>query len=511
MKPFYITTSIAYPSGDPHIGYAMELVQADFLARYYRQGGREVYLLTGLDEHGLKIQRKAEEAGLSAEAYVEEKAQIFQSLAQKLGLSHDRFIRTTDPDHLAMSQALWRRCAAAGDIYKKRYQAWYNVKEEEFLGLVEENPDPSVFGIDPRFLEKIDEENYFFALSRYKDRILTVLKSGSYKVIPQWRLQEILNFVEEKGLSDVSISREKEKLAWGVPVPGDEGQVMYVWFDALTNYLTAAGTVEVSGELTLNERWPADLHCIGKDISRFHALIWTGMLLSAGIELPQELLIHGFINDAEGNKMSKSLGNVVDPFALLERYGSEPVRWFFLKEVATTGDANYSEDRFQGSYFADLANDYGNLVSRLWTMCQKYCEGRVPQPIHIPADPQGIVGETTKAYHAAVADRNINEALQAAHQLVIFCNKLIDEKRPWELAKDPDKKMELDETLYTLLEIVRHYSVLVAPALPLSVSKVSAQLFPQTPLNFDQSSPWGLLQPGSPLALDPLILFAKDV
>ncbi|MBU6388985.1 methionine--tRNA ligase [Patescibacteria group bacterium] len=496
MKPFYLTTSIVYPNANPHIGYALELVQADFLARYYRDQGRELYFLTGVDEHGLKLQRAAEAEGKTPRAFVDDKATVFRRLLEVLDISSDRFIRTTDPDHEAMAQAIWRACAANGDIYKKKYRAWYNVKEEEFLGLADEVDDPAWFGIDPRFIELIDEENYFFRLSKYKDRLVELLERSEYKVLPKGRLQEMLNFVKEKGLSDISVSREASKLSWGIPVPDDASQVMYVWFDALTNYLTAAATVDGRGDIQVDEKWPADLHCVGKDIHRFHALIWPGMLLSAGLPLPKELLVHGFFTSG-GQKMSKSIGNVVDPFAEVSRFGKEAVRWFLLKETPMTGDADYTSERVQQVMEADLANDLGNLVSRVWTMCQKYCQGAVPESsVPVPLEKEW------EAYHLLVEERRVDEALKVAHGVLAACNKRIDEEKPWVLAKDPSQQARLHDLLYALLENIRQVTAMLRPALPDTAKRIEQELFAGHNLNES-------LVPGA-LGSEPIILFPKE-
>lgn len=500
MKPFYITTSIAYPNADPHIGYALELVQADFLARYYRLQGREVYFLTGLDEHGLKIQRAAEKEGVSTPDFVNKKAEVFQKLCEVLGLSQDRFIRTSEPAHYEIAQALWKRCLAKGDIYKKQYRAWYNVKEEEFLGLADEQTDPSIYGVDPAFVELIDEENYFFRLSRYKEEIIKLLESGQYKVVPEGRRQELLNFVKEHGLEDISVSREKSKLAWGIPVQGDENQVMYVWFDALTNYLTAAAQVE-NGELILNERWPADLHCIGKDISRFHALIWPGMLLSADLALPKELLVHGFITSG-GQKMSKSVGNVVDPLQIIDKYGQDVTRWFLLKEITTSGDGDFTVERLAQVYAADLANNLGNLVSRVWTLWQKASGGVVDfkdaQDLYFV----DMVKSTWENYHNAVGKREIHLALQGVYDLVVACNKYIEEQKPW--VSPVDKRA----VLYNVLEVLRQVTLMLGPALPDWTNRMKHGVF--SDLSEDEyKEEWGLLPLGLKLGTEKPMMFPR--
>lgn len=512
MKPFYITTSIVYPNADPHIGYALELVQADFLARYQRLQGDLVYFLSGSDEHGLKIQKAAEAAGLSPQAFVDEKAVVAKRLYEALDISIDRFIRTTDPDHIALVQAMWQACSE--DIYKKQYRAWYNVKEEEFLGTADEYPDPAVFGIDPRYIELIDEENYFFRLSRYAEAIKEAINSGRYKVTPNSRWQEVLNQVEKTGWRDISISREKSKLSWGIPVPGDESQVMYVWFDALSNYLTAVTTVDGRGKIECNDFWPANVHVVGKDIHRFHTLIWAGMLMSASIELPEELIVHGFLTSG-GQKMSKSTGNVVDPLAVTEAFGQDAVRWYLLSQVPSTGDADFTAERLHQVYNADLANDFGNLVSRVWTMCQKYTGGVVPEISagEIDGMERVIVDEQWRVYHKAVNERAFEQAAAAAHQLMVYCNKRIDEQKPWQMAKDPAQATALAQLLYELLEIVRHISLMLTPVLPLATSRIANEVFPNLEpahwQSFASGQNWGLLPAGQLLGETPLILFPK--
>lgn len=519
MKKYYITTSIAYPNANPHIGYAYELVQADFLARYYRMSGHDVRFVTGVDAHGLKIQQTAAKRNMSPADFVNEQKDIYQKLADTIGVKYDRFISTEDEDHIAQSQCIWTKCMEKSDIYKKRYSAWYDIKEEEFLGLAEEGEDinsrekaAARFGVNAEFIEFIDEENYFFALSRFKDQIFEILSKDEYKIVPQNRKLELLNFVRDNGLNDISISRDRSKLSWGISVPGDESQVMYVWFDALINYITAA---KFDGE----DCWPADLHCVGKDIARFHALIWTGMLLSAKIELPKELLVHGFINH-DGRKMSKSWGNVVDPMPLLEKYGSAAIRWFLLKEIPSTDDGDYSDDRLNAVYTADLANDYGNLVSRVWNMAQKYFDGKVPDlDLALLGNvEQMLVEEKWLAYHAFIEKRDINSALNEGHDLVVMCNRWIEENKPWVLAKDPDKELELAELIYELLETIRHITLMFYPVMPNICERVFRDVYNVSDLGvkaieeggYDaEFTDWGGLMPGSDLGKQSLILFPR--
>lgn len=506
-KSMYITTSIVYPNANPHLGYAMELVQADFLARFYALKGLDVRLVTGIDEHGLKIQNKALSEGLTVGEFVNLKSQVVLELCEKLKINYQRFIRTSDLDHIQMAQDLWMACYEAGDIYLKQYKAWYNVKEEEFLGLYDDCPDPSVFGVDSKFIELIDEKNYFFRLSKYKEQIVSMLESGSLEIVPDHRKTELLMFVKDKGLHDISISRDVSKLSWGIPVPNDPSQVMYVWFDALTNYLTASRTEE-------GQWWPANLHVLGKDIMRFHGLIWPGMLLSAGYELPKKLLVHGFI-EVDGQKMSKSIGNVIDPLPLIAEYGPDSLRWYLLREIGTTDDGDFTLERFTNVYNSSLANDFGNLVSRVWTMVQKYSNGKVPM-VDVSSFgniEQTMVSETWKSYFGLVDELKIHLALGKVQELIVFCNRKIDEGKPWVLAKDPTLKAELDELLYEMLEVIRQITLMLSPVLVDTCRKVRDGLFASLDdsfwTSFEAGSQWGLLEGDSQLGTEQVILFPK--
>jgi len=511
--PFYVTTAIAYPNARPHMGTALEWVQADVIARYARLFERvPVKFQTGVDEHGLKILRTAEAEGLSTREFVDRQVGVFTSLAEVLEISYDRFIRTTEEDHRAMAQALWQACAAKGDIYKKTYRAWYNVKEEEFLGLADEVSDPSVFGVDSKFIELIEEENYFFAASKYAEQVIEILGREEYTVLPGNRKLELVTFLREKGLQDVSISRDARKLPWGIPVPGDESQVMYVWFDALTNYLTGVSQIE-DGRIKPGEFWPAALHVVGKDISRFHGILWTAMLLSAEIDLPEKLLVHGFILSG-GRKMSKSIGNVVDPQEFVAKYGAEPLRWYLTHAIPTQDDGDFTEERFRQVYTSNLVNDYGNLVSRVVSMAHKYCEGSVPAVTHEQVDnlEKVIVEEKWREYHAGMSAYELSHATTAAHALMVFCNRRIDELKPWELAKDPSRFTDLEELLYELLEVIRHLTLMLAPVLPATAERIGQEIFPEVPAahwtDGVAGAVWGGLKPGSRLG-HPLALFPR--
>jgi methionyl-tRNA synthetase len=507
---FYVTTAIMYPNAAPHMGTALEWVQADVIARYMRTfGGMPVCFQTGVDEYGQKNFKAAAADGRPPREFVDAQYPLFASTVDALSISYDRFIRTTDDDHRQMAQALWNACASRGDIYKKTYRAWYNVKEEEFLGSADEIPDPAVFGVDPKFIELIEEENYFFAASKYQDEVIRRLESDEYAVVPANRKLELINFAREKGIQDVSISRDVRKMSWGLPVPGDDSQVMYVWFDALTNYLTGSATV-VDGVIVPGEFWPASLHIVGKDIARFHGLLWPAMLLSAGLPLPEKLLVHGFIL-SNGRKMSKSIGNVVDPRDMIEKYGSEALRWYLSHAIPTQDDGDFTEERFRAVYMSDLANDYGNLVSRVVSMAHKYCGG-VPNVTAEQVDnlERVLVEEKWREYHEAMRSLKVNDATAAAQALMVFCNRRIDELKPWVLAKDENLRSDLDKLLYELLETIRHISLMLSPVLPKTVERLMVDVYTTVPSELwsHAGQVWGGLVPGSELG-QPYPLFPR--
>jgi len=508
MNPTSISTAISYPNAKPHLGHALEFVQADFLARYYRLQGNSVFFQTGLDEHGQKIFRTATEAGLEPKAFVDGQEHLFKDLLVALQVVPDRFIRTTDVDHVAMAQAMWRKCFDAGDIYKKTYRAWYNVKEEEFLASANDVKDPSTFGIDMKFIELIEEENYFFCLSKYSDKLKDILETKTYAVVPDNRAHEVLNFVKS-GLQDVSISREKNKLPWGIPVPDDDSQIMYVWFDALVNYLTGTATLEADN-IVPNQFWPYSLHCVGKDIARFHAVMWPAMLLSAGLELPHQLLVHGFIL-SDGRKMSKSTGNVVDPHEAITVAGSDATRWYLLAEIQTLDDGDFTLERLRAVYDSDLANDFGNVVSRVVAMCKKYCDGSVPGVAveQVQNLEKTLITEAWQEYHDFIAARQIDKALAVVKGMVVFCNRRIEEQKPWAMAKEENKKADLEELLYELIELIRHISVMLLPAMPETIEKLHATVFAGIEDSVCHSEVWGKTPPRLRLPEEGVILFPR--
>lgn len=450
----YITTSIAYVNAKPHIGFALESIQADVLARYWRGQGKKVYFLTGADEHGSKNYQTAQAAGLSVQKFVDQNTAQIRALKDLLNLSTDDFIRTTDQQrHWPTVIEMWKRLESKGDLTKETYTGWYCVGCEAFLTSKDliDNKCP----YHNTALEEIKEENYFFNLGRYRPQIIKLIKSGELEIIPAKRQNEILNILTA-GYDRVSFSRPREKLSWGIPVPGDPGQTMYVWCDALTNYISALDFVGHSEVFENFWNHGYVTHIIGKDILRFHAAIWPAMLLSAQVKLPDRILVHGFIT-SEGRKMSKSIGNVVDPFAAVAEYGADPMRYYLLKEIPTQDDGDFSQSRFEEIYQADLANGIGNLFSRVTNMVNQYLGGRIDQ-----TEPNG--GHNWERIEAYVQNCEFDRALAELMIIVNEINKLIDDHQPWQLAKsdqpaDRELLVEvLTQATLGLKELGRHLS-----------------------------------------------------
>lgn len=465
-KTFYITTSIAYANAAPHIGFALELIQADVLARWHRLQNKQVFLLTGTDEHGLKNARAAQKAGLEPQIFVNKNATQFESLAKKLNISYNAFIRTTDQkQHWPGAVELWKRLQKKGDLVKKNYRGLYCVGHEAFI-----QPHELVNGLCPDHQTKpelIEEENYFFLLSKYQTALRKLIESNGIKIIPEHRTNELLALIEQ-GLPDVSFSRPRSTLSWGIPVPGDPDQTMYVWCDALTNYISALGFGKKK-KVLFNKFWPADVHLIGKDILRFHALYWPAMLLSAGLEPPKAIYVHGFIT-AEGQKMSKTIGNVVDPFALIKQYGTDPLRYFLIRGIPSSDDGDYKSSAFVQRYEDDLAKGLGNLVQRI----TKLAEGvsfRAGDKLTSPL--QKALRNTEKTIDRSIENFQLHMALSSLWQLWKVLDETLEHDQPWALAPgSPERK----KTLEPIIACLAQATPLLEPFLPETTVKIKRRL-----------------------------------
>lgn len=463
-EPYYITTAIHYPNGRPHIGHAYEMIAADAIARYHRQAGRDVRFQTGTDEHGLKMAQTARGRGIAARQLSDEMSGYFHAMADRLNISYDRFLRTVDPDHYAASAAIWQAMADAGDLYLDRYEGWYSVRDEAFYEEKELTGEGDQ-RLSPQGtpVEWTAEETWFFRLSRYQQPLLDLYASQPDFVRPDARRNEILRFVEG-GLTDLSVSRTS--FDWGVPVPGSPGHVMYVWVDALTNYLTGIGYPDAAGPLA--KYWPADLHLIGKDIVRFHAVYWPAFLMSAKITLPRQIFGHGFLLN-RGEKMSKSIGNVTDPIELADRFGVDPLRYFLLREVSFGQDGSYSEEAIVTRCNADLANNLGNLAQRCLSIIARNCDGQVPAAGEATAAEEALVESVTAAaagMHAAMAELAIHTALEAIWSAARDANQYFADQAPWSVRKtDPARA---DTILFYAAEAVRRIAVMARWAIPKS-------------------------------------------
>ncbi|WP_249689631.1 methionine--tRNA ligase [Stappia sp. WLB 29] len=493
-SPFFVTTAISYPNGAPHIGHAYESMATDAIARFQRLDGRDVFFLTGTDEHGQKMLQTARAEGVPVEDLAERNATRFRDMAAALGCSNDDFIRTTEPRHHEASREIWRRMAANGDIYKDSYSGWYSVRDEAYYqeSETELRADGVRYGPQGTPVEWVEEESYFFRLSAYQDRLLAHYEANPDFIGPDERRNEVVSFVS-RGLKDLSISRTT--FDWGVRVPDDERHVMYVWVDALTNYITGAGFPDEN-----NPRWrywPADLHVIGKDIVRFHAVYWPAFLMSAGIELPKRVFAHGFLFN-KGEKMSKSVGNVIDPFALIDHYGLDQVRYFFLREVPFGQDGNYSHEAIVNRINADLANDLGNLAQRSLSMIGKNCEARLPQPGAFTAEDEAILGQADamlKAAREAMSRQAIHQALSVVWACVAEANRYFAAQEPWALKKTDPERMAT--VLYVTAEVIRQVAILAQPVIPTSAGKLLDLLaIPADARGFDRLGAGGRLAAG---------------
>lgn len=469
--PFYISTPIYYPSDRLHIGHAYCTTVADAIARYKRLADYDVFFLTGSDEHGQKIERKAKEVGVTPIEYVDKIVDSFKNLWDKLHISNDDFIRTTEFRHREVVQSIFQKIFDQGDIYKSAYEGWYCTPCETFWlerQLVEGKcPDCG------RSVEVLKEESYFFRMSKYQDRLLQYIEDNPDFIQPTSRRNEMINFIKG-GLEDLCVSRTT--FDWGIPVPFDTKHVVYVWFDALTNYITAAGYLHDRDKFV--KYWPADIHLVGKEIVRFHSIIWPIILMALGVELPKMVYGHGWLV-VEGDKMSKSKGNVVDPVALIEEFGADAIRYFLLREITLGMDGNFSRDALINRINADLANDLGNLLHRTLSMVGRFNAG----VIEAPGDTEEIdcalsqLAQTTAAeYEKAMEHMDINGAIKTVWALVSRTNKYIDETGPWALAKDPAKRGRLNTVLYNLAETLRVVTILISPFMPVTAPKIWEQL-----------------------------------
>jgi len=466
--PFYITTAINYPNGRPHIGHAYEEIAADVIARFHRALGRDVRLVTGTDEHGLKMVQTARSQGRDTLEFADEMSGYFRDMCAYLNISYDEFVRTSEPRHHEASIALWKALEAAGDLYLDRYEGWYSVRDEAFYDESELVAGEGGEKLSPQGtpVEWTAEETWFFRLSRYQDRLLALYRDNPGFIRPETRRNEVVRFVEG-GLKDLSVSRTS--FDWGVPVPGSPGHVMYVWVDALTTYMTGAGFPD--DDETYRRYWPADVHLIGKDIVRFHAVYWPAFLMSANLPLPRQVYAHGFLL-SRGEKMSKSLGNVVDPMELAERFGVDALRYFLMREVSFGQDGSYSAEAIVTRVNAELANSFGNLAQRTLSMIFKNLGGVIPPPGDRPEDRELLA--TVAAGCDELTDRfgqmAFSVGLEAWMGAVFACNAYVDAAAPWALRKtDPDR---MAAVLGTLVAAVRRLTAAVAPVIPASADKL---------------------------------------
>lgn len=513
-QKFYLTTSIAYTNAPPHLGFALELIQADVIARYQRILGKDVFFLTGTDEHGIKIAQAAQKSNKTPEQFTDEISKEFQNLTKILNISNNDFIRTTDKlRHWPKVQEIWLKLKKNDDIEKRKYQGFYCVGCEAFVK--EKDLISGKCPIHQKEPEKVEEENYFFKLSKYSERIKEIIEKNEVEIIPESRKNEMLSFVKQ-GLEDVSFSRPIEKLKWGIPVPEDNSQTIYVWADALINYLSA---LDYPNSKKFKDFWPPDIHFLGKDILRFHATIWLGLLLSLKLDLPKKIFVHGFIT-SNGQKMSKSLGNIVDPIELVKKYGADAVRYFLLAEIPPTEDGDFTYERFEERYNSDLANGIGNLVARSTTLAEKFWKGIIP---NIDVEKAGDTwifpeipkpsksGNYTFRNHTRFALQLINyniSLFQFNRMLTDMFGVLggLDKSINDYALYDPSKKINnnqisLNEKLYAVLEELRFIAWLILPFLPDTADKIFEQLGldseKEKEKTFEGAIKWGGLKAGS--------------
>ena len=473
-KAFYITTPIYYVNDSPHIGHAYTTLACDVLARFMRLDGHDVMFLTGTDEHGQKVEKSAIVAGLEPQTFCDEVSRNFRDMSRLLEISNDDFIRTTEARHVRSSQAIWQALMDSGDIYLDTYSGWYAVRDEAFYDESElvEGPDGRRLAPSGAEVEWVEEPSYFFRLSAWQDRLLAFYEENPACILPPSRRNEVLSFVRG-GLRDLSVSRTSFK--WGIPVPGDDAHVMYVWLDALTNYITAVGYPDVDSP-TFRTYWPADIHVVGKDILRFHAVYWPAFLMAAGVTPPRRVFAHGWWT-VEGAKMSKSANNFIPPAELVEHYGLDQTRYFMMRELPFGNDGDFSHRAVVQRINSDLANDLGNLVQRVLSMINRNCQGRLPEPGSLEAPDLELLGKARAALETMrqhIEVQAIHKALEALWDVVGDANRYVDAEAPWALKeKDPAR---MNTVLFALAEVIRHLGILAQPVVPQAASRILDQL-----------------------------------
>ncbi len=459
-KTYYVTTSIPYASGNPHIGNTIDWLYADTAARYKKQQGYDVAYSAGSDEHGSKIYEKALETGVKPEEFIEGVVPVIKEVHKLINSDYTHFARTNSKEHIAIAQKLWKQLG--DDIYKSKYTGWYCVGCEEYKTETEVKENNGVCPLHDKKYEKLEEENFFFKLSAYSDKLLALIDSGEFEIVPENRKTEILNVIRG-GLTDISVSRPKKKLPWGIPVPGDTTQVMYVWFEALMNYITV---LDYPNGADFKKFWPTDLQIVGKDNLRFHAAIYPAMLLSAKLPVLKRLFVHGHLTSG-GKKMSKTIGNIVNTEDIVKKYGSDAFRYFFLRHVPSYSDGDFTWERFDAVYHGELANELGNAVQRVASMINRYQQGVIgeyPNP-----------GHDTDPYHVAVQNQQFDRALEWVWELVKGLNVFIEQEKPWQLAKEQDDS-HLKEVLAACVGDILQIADLLAPFLP-QTSQTIQQIF----------------------------------
>ena len=495
-KRYYVTTPIYYVNDVPHLGHAYTTLACDALARFMRLDGRQVMFLTGTDEHGQKVEKSAQKAGKAPKTFTDEVSQNFRQLAEEMNYSNDDFIRTTEQRHLKASQAIWSKLVEAGDLYLDSYAGWYAVRDEAFYGEDELTRNEAGKFVAPSGaeVEWVEEPSYFFRLSAWQDRLLELYETRPDFILPESRRNEVISFVKG-GLRDLSVSRTT--FSWGVPVPGDDKHIMYVWLDALTNYITAVGYPDTDAE-AFQAFWPADVHMVGKDILRFHAVYWPAFLMAAGLEPPRRIFAHGWLLNS-GEKMSKSVGNVLRPDELVARYGLDPLRYYLLREVPFGQDGYISHETMMTRINSDLANDLGNLSQRVLSMVAKNCNAVVPQPGDFTEADRALLEAADAllpSLRGLYETQAFHRALERTWQVVGAANRYVDEQAPWALRKTDPPRMET--VLYVLCEAIRRLAIYCQPVMPQAMEKMLAQLsVPQEHRSFADLG--RALEPGTPL------------